>query len=133
MSAHQIERLYKKMIVYDDSSHEQGTIDARVRSEIFQKIMDDVEHLIKRLKRCKKGSQEFEAIGLQVRQLLLKEVQIIIDDYVMAQKNGTIDHWKTMYGNINDYIKNFYFYRRADFLTISSSLGSTCGFYDADE
>ncbi len=133
MSTNQIERLYRKMIIFDDASPEQRTIDAQVRAEIFQRIMDDVENLLKRLKRCKKGSKEFEEIGLRVRQLLLKELQVIIDDYVLSQKNGTIDHWKAMYGDINYYIKNFYFYRREDFFKNSSSLGTACGFYEPDE
>ncbi len=133
MSTNQIERLYRKMIIFDDASPEQRRIDARVRGEIFKKIMDEVENLLKQLKRCKNGSKKFEEIGLRVRQLLLKEVQVIIDDYILSQKNGTIDHWKAMYGDINYYIRNFYFYRSEDFFKGGSSLGTACGFYEPEE
>ena len=133
MSTSQIERLYKKMITYENSACGSGTIDTRIRAEIFQKIMDDVESLLKKLKRCEQGSKNFADIGLQIQKLLLKEVQVIIDEYVVSQQNGTTEHWKEMYGDIKYYIRNFYFYRREDFFKGSDSIGTTCGFYEPEE
>ncbi|MCX5895592.1 MAG: hypothetical protein NTZ51_07165, partial [Proteobacteria bacterium] len=72
-------------------------------------------------------------IGLQIQKLLLKEVQVIIDEYVVSQQNGTTEHWKEMYGDIKYYIRNFYFYRREDFFKGSDSIGTTCGFYESEE
>jgi hypothetical protein len=111
----------------------QGNIDSRVRAELFQTIMDDMEILVKRIKRCKKGSRQSEGLALQIRQLLLKEVQVIIDEYVLSQKNDTVDRWKEMYGDIKYYIKNFYFYRTENLFKGNSSIGSTCGFYEMEE
>jgi hypothetical protein len=133
MGTRQIERLYKKMITLQDVSSGQGKIDPRVRAELFQTIMDDMESLVKKIKRCKKDSRQSEDLALQIRQLLLKEVQVIIDEYVLSQKNGTVEHWKEMYGDIKYYIKNFYFYRTESLFRGSSSIGSTCGFYEAEE
>ncbi len=133
MGTRQIERLYKKMITRQDISGGQRSIDSRVRAELFQTIMDDMEGLVKKIKRCKKGSRQSEDLALQIRQLLLKEVQVIIDEYVLSQKNGTVDHWKEMYGDIKYYIKNFYFYRTEGLFKENSAIGSTCGFYEMEE
>ena len=133
MGTRQIERLYKKMITLQDVSGDQRIVDSRVRAELFQTIMDDMENLVKRIKHCKKGSRQAEHLELQLRQLLLKEVQVIIDEYVLSQKNGTIEHWKERYGDIKYYIKNFYFYRTESLFKQNSSIGSTCGFYEMEE
>jgi hypothetical protein len=95
--------------------------------------MDDMEGLLKKLKRSKHGSRQSEELGLQIRRLLLKEVQVIIDEYVLSQQNGTVERWKEMYGDIQHYIKNFYSYRTESRFRGGSSIGTACGFYDAEE
>jgi hypothetical protein len=133
MGTRQIERLYKKMITFEDASRGQGNIDPQIRAELFRTIMDDMEGLLKKLKRSKRGSRISEQLGLRIRQLLLKEVQVIIDEYVLSQQNGTVDRWKEMYGDIHDYIKNFYLYRTESRFRGGSSIGTACGFYDTEE
>ena len=50
MGLNQVEKLYKKMISFDDFKRGIGKIDVGVRTEIFQKIMDDIECLLKKMK-----------------------------------------------------------------------------------
>ncbi|MCX5898632.1 MAG: hypothetical protein NTY29_10620 [Proteobacteria bacterium] len=133
MRTRQIERLYKKMITFEDASGGQGNVDPRIRSEIFQTIMNEMEGLLKKLKRSKNGSRQAEELGLQIRRLLLKEVQVIIDEYVLSQQNGTVERWKEMYGDIHYYIKNFYSYRTESRFRGNGSIGTACGFYETDE
>jgi hypothetical protein len=133
MGTRQIERLYKKMITFEDASGGQKNIDPRIRAELLQAIMDDMESLLKKLKRSKRGSRESEHLGLKIRQLLLKEVQVIIDEYVLSQQNGTVERWKEMYGDIHYYIKNFYSYRTESRFRGTTAIGTACGFYDMDE
>ena len=134
MGTRQIERLYKKMITMEDASQAAREILIRgSRAELFRTIMDDMEGLLKKLKRSKRGSRESENLGLRIRQLLLKEVQVIIDEYVLSQQNGTVEHWKEMYGDIHYYIKNFYSYRTESRFRGGTSIDTACGFYDAEE
>jgi len=133
MGTRQIERLYKKMITFEDASSGQGNIDPRIRAEILQTIMDDMESLLKKLRRSKHGSRKAENLGQQIRQLLMKEVQVIIDEYVLSRRNGTVEHWKEMYGDINYYIKNFYSYRTESRFRGNGSIGTACGFYETEE
>jgi hypothetical protein len=133
MGTRQIERLYKKMITFEDASGGQKNIDPRIRAELLQAIMDDMESLLKKLKRSKRGSRESEHLGLKIRQLLLKEVQVIIDEYVLSQQNGTVERWKERYGDIRYYIKNFYSYRTESRFRGNTAIGTACGFYDTDE
>ena len=60
MGTRQIERLYKKMITFEDASRGQGNIDPRIRAELFRTIMDDMEGLLKKLKRSKHGSRSLK-------------------------------------------------------------------------
>ncbi len=87
-------------------------LDAGVRSAVFQKIMDDLDLLLKRIENCPPDSEEFHKLDDEIRLLLLKEIQVIIDDYVLSKKSGRLDSWKRMYGDIDMYIGNFYRYRQ---------------------
>ncbi len=133
MGARNIERLYKKMITFQNIPDKERTIDPRIRAELFETIMDDLEVLVKKIKRCKKGTRKSAELALQIRNLLLKEVQVIIDEYVLSQKNGTVEQWKEMYGDIKYYIKNFYCYRTESIFKNNPSISSACGFYEDEE
>lgn len=133
MGLNQVEKLYKKMITIDAYARRPGRINTRIRSEIFQKIMDDVERLIRKMKQCKRDSAEYRDIDGQVRRLLMKEIQVIIDDYVLAKHNGTLETWKNMYGDINYYIHNFYAYRDACSGPGGGESRYAYGFFDYEE
>ena len=132
MGIKQVEKLYKKMVAFKSVESGQGTLDAGVRSEIFQMIMDDVERLLKKLKKCKHGTKARRELDLEIRHLLLKEIQVIIDDYIISQKNGNLKHWKEMYGDINHYIKNYYTYREENASEDSNKSEHMYGLYDSE-
>jgi len=130
MSIRQIEKLYNKMIQRQDDG---SKINTGVRTEIFHRIMDDVERLQKKLKHTRPGSRQHRALDAELRQLMLKEIQVIIDDYIIARQNGTLDRWQKMYGDISYYIRNFYTYREARISKEQGQVVDAYGFLDQDE
>ncbi len=130
MSLRQVEKLYKKMLSISAAGHDDCEIDTGVRSEIFQKIMEDLERLFKKIKRCTPATEEYEALDVEIRSLLLKEIQVIIDDYMIAKQKGSLDAWKKMYGDIDYYIANFYRYRSDMHSGSHAQATSRYGFYD---
>ena len=133
MGIKEVDKLYKKMICLDDVESTFAKIDAGVRTEIFRKIMDDVERLLKKIKRCDRDSEQYREFDHEIRKLLLKEIQVIIDDYVIAQKNGTLARWKSMYGDINHYKKNFYMYRQESVSKNRENLSNNYGIYEEEK
>jgi len=133
MSIKQVDKLYEKMISFDDIEKGLGKIDAKVRTRIFQKIMDDIERLQKKMERCKKDSKEYRDLDCEIRQLLLKEIQVIIDDYVISEKNGTLKSWEKMYGDIKHYKSNFYIYREERVSKNSGNMLNKYGFYAQED
>lgn len=103
------------MVCFQGSGDQTGEIDTGIRAEIFQNIMDDLEKLQKKIKRFKPGTEEHREADVQIRQLLLKEIQVIIDDYVVSRHNGTLDIWQDMYGDIHHYIKSYYNFRSSSY------------------
>lgn len=110
MSLRQIETLYKKLHA-SSRMRERLQLDPGGRSDIFDKIMGDVERLLKKIKQLPPDSDAFEKTDYEIRLLLMKEIQVIIDDYVLCRHNGTLKNWVDMYGDIHYYIKNYYMYR----------------------
>lgn len=131
MSLKQVDRLYRKMIFYD-TAHA-GKINSGVRSELFHVIMDDIERLQKKVVRLRPESDACRALDLEIRKLLLKEIQIIIDDYMLSQQNGTVELWREMYGDIKDYIRHFYQYRKGEPPESVEQVMSRYGFYLEDD
>jgi hypothetical protein len=127
MSLKQVDRLYRKMIVYDSACS--GRINSGVRSELFHVIMDDIDRLQKKVVRLPRNSEEYCALDGQIRKLLLKEIQIIIDDYIISQQQGTLDLWNRMYGDIKYYIRNFYLYSKGELIESDEHVMDRYGFY----
>jgi len=128
MSLRQIEILYKKLQT-SARMRDRRKLDPGGRSDIFDKIMGDVERLLKKIKQLSPDSDAFEKTDSEIRLLLMKEIQVIIDDYVLCRHSGTLQNWVDMYGDIQYYIKNYYMYRDgrdADAL----QAGHRYGFYD---
>jgi hypothetical protein len=130
MSLRQIDVLYKKLHA---SARIRGRLklDAGSRSDIFDKIMADVERLLKKIKQLPPESEEFQKVDSEIRLLLMKEIQIIIDDYVLCRHNGTLQAWADMYGTIEYYIRNYYMYRDGCD-TGDLQVAHRYGFYDDD-
>jgi hypothetical protein len=133
MGIRQVERLYRNIINIDYSGKTLEKIDTAVRTEIFQKIMDDVERLLKKLKNCREDSAQYSEIDCEIRNLLLKEIQVIIDDYVISKKNGTLERWKDMYGDINRYINNFHKFRETSSSNKLETILNRYGLYGQDD
>jgi len=130
MSLKQVDRLYRKMIVYDSACT--GRINSGVRSELFHVIMDDIDRLQKKALRLPPQSEQYRSLDSEIRTLLLKEIQIIIDDYMISQQQGTLDLWNRMYGDIKYYIRNFYLYSRGESIESDEQVMDRYGFYTDD-
>jgi hypothetical protein len=107
----QIDLLYKKLIVSQDGADSTISIDEQVRSKLYKIILDELKKLRKKQQRIAYSAEEYEELDREMRQLLLKEIQVIMDEYVLAKQNSTLKTWREMYGDISHYIKNFYYYR----------------------
>lgn len=107
----QIDLLYKKLIVSQEGTDSKITIDERVRSKLYKIILDELKKLRKKQKRIDYATDEYKELDREMRQLLLKEIQVIMDEYTLAKQNSTLKTWKEMYGDISHYVKNFYYYR----------------------
>jgi len=127
MSFRQVNRLYRKMIVYDSACA--GRINSGVRSELFHVILEDIDRLQKKIQRIDQNDEKYGELDLEIRQLLLKEIQIIIDDYMLSRQNGTLNLWREMYGDIKDYIQNFYLYRKVALPESPERVMNRYGFY----
>ena len=103
----EIEGLYKKLLHIGEHNH-LCKIDSRVRSEIYTKIIQDVERLRDEQEAHSSSSKAYWDIDREIRNLLLKEIQIIIDDYVITESSGHIAQWENMYGDIGHYKGVFY-------------------------
>jgi hypothetical protein len=107
----QIDLLYKKLIVSQDGADSTVSIDEQVRSKLYKIILDELKKLRKKQQRIDYSAKEYEELDREMRRLLLKEIQVIMDEYVLAKQNSTMKTWREMYGDISHYIKNFYYYR----------------------
>lgn len=107
----QLDLLYKKLIVSREGDDSKIAIDEQVRSKLYKIILDDLKKLRKKQKRIDYTADEYEELDREMRQLLLKEIQVIMDEYILAKQNSTLKTWREMYGDISHYIKNFYYYR----------------------
>ena len=103
----EIEGLYKKLLHIGEHNR-LCKIDSRVRSEIYTKIIQGVERLRDDQEAHPSSSKAYWDIDREIRSLLLKEIQIIIDDYVIAESSGNIAQWENMYGDIGHYKEIFY-------------------------
>ncbi len=103
----EIEDLYKHLLQIEKGSG-LYKINSSVRSKIYMKIIRDVEALKHKQESLPSWSKDYWEIDKDIRRLLLKEIQIIIDDYVIARNNGHLSLWESMYGDIEHYKEIFY-------------------------
>ncbi len=106
-SIKEIEGLYKRLLHVEQDSR-LYKIDSKVRSEIYTKIIKGVEGLRDEQESHPSWSKDYWDIEREIRMLLLKEIQIIIDDYIVTRGAGHLARWETMYGDIGHYKKIFY-------------------------
>ena len=106
-----IDNLYNKLLLDTDSPGKKVKIDEQVRSKLLKTILDDLKKLRKKQHKNDYISEEYRKLDYEMRTLLLKEIQVILDEYVLAKENGDLKSWKETYGDIGHYIKNFFYYR----------------------
>ena len=106
-----IDNLYNKLLLNADSPGKKVKINEQVRSTLIKQILDDLKILGKKQQKKDYISDEYRKLDYEMRTLLLKEIQVILDEYVLAKENGDLKSWKETYGDIGHYIKNFFYYR----------------------
>ena len=107
----QIDNLYKKLISGTESSGQAVEINEQVRAKLHKMILDDLKKLRKKQHKTVYISEEYKKLDHEIRLRLLKEIQVILNEYVLARESGDLKNWKAMYGEIGHYIKNFFYYR----------------------
>ena len=107
----EIDKLYERLIINDGESPLLYSIDPKVRTQIYKKIFEDLDKFREQQRFLKSDSDGYREIDCQIRLRLLKEIQIIIDEYMMAKDSQDINRWRAMYGDIEMYKRNFFFYR----------------------
>ncbi len=107
----QIDNLYKKLISCTESSGQTVEINEQIRSKLHKMILDDLKKLRKKQHKTVYISDEYKKLDHEIRLRLLKEIQVILNEYVLARESGDLKNWKAMYGEIGHYIKNFFYYR----------------------
>lgn len=108
MSIRQVEQMYRKLTKGLESGSGTPRLDAKLRSEIFNKIMDDVDRLQRRLQRLTQDDERYGALHEELRRLQLVEIQVILDDYTVCKSTGKLKRWERMYGSIDDYTREFH-------------------------
>lgn len=109
----EIERLYRRMIVSgeDPDGQEGWRIHPEVKSRLHKRILNDIESLRDAQRSRSLDSRDYREIDRRLRSRVLKEIQIIIDAYVLARDRDRIDEWQSMYGDIDHYIRDFFYFR----------------------
>lgn len=107
----QIDNLYNKLISGAESSDQSVEINEQIRSKLHKMILDDLKKLRKRQHKTIYISEEYKKLDHEIRLRLLKEIQVILNEYVLARERGDLRNWEAMYGEIEHYIKNFFYYR----------------------
>jgi hypothetical protein len=108
----EIEKLYGRMLIEG-----KGTPDGRweihpeIKSRLHKKILSEIEALREAQRESKFGSREYWEIDRRLRSRVLKEIQIIIDAYVVAEQGDRLEEWKSMYGDIEHYRREFFYFR----------------------
>lgn len=102
----ELSRLYRQ--VFDERT---GEINPQVRAELHRRLLEDLEELLQRRRQVPRDSQEEVELDQEIRRRLLLEIQLIIDEYVIAKRRGELEHWRSRYGELEHYIRGFYYFR----------------------
>ena len=108
----EIEKLYGRMFVTGKGSTDgQWEIHPEIKSRLHKKILTEIEKLREAQREGEYGSREYWETDRRLRARVLKEIQIIIDAYVVAEQADRLDEWKSMYGDIEHYKREFFYFR----------------------
>jgi hypothetical protein len=108
----EIEKLYARMFVSARGApDEQREIHPEIKSRLHKKILTEIEALREAQRESEFGSREYWETDRRLRSRVLKEIQIIIDAYVVAEQGDRLEEWKSMYGDIDHYKREFFYFR----------------------
>jgi len=108
----EIEDLYTHMFkVSHGAKGSFWNIHPEVKSRLHKRILREIESLRDTQRNLNVGCKEYWEIDRKIRRRLLKEIQIIIDAYVIAQQENRLREWEVMYGDIEHYKRDFFYFR----------------------
>ena len=108
----EIEKLYTRMLTSGQGQDgEAWGIHSEVKSRLHKMILNEIESLRDAQRNTDFGSLKYREIDCRIRRRVLKEIQIIIDAYVIARKDSRVQEWESMYGDIEHYRREFYYFR----------------------
>ena len=108
----EIEKLYARLLVHGQGAGGEGwEIHPEVKSRLHKRILKEIESLREAQRSTDFGSPKYREIDCRIRRRVLKEIQIIIDAYVVALQESRLKEWESMYGDIDHYRREFYYFR----------------------
>ena len=108
----EIEKLYGRMFVSGkDAADGRWEIHPEIKSRLHKKILTEIEKLREAQREGEYGSPEYWETDRRLRARVLKEIQIIIDAYVVAEQADRLEEWRSMYGDIEHYKREFFYFR----------------------
>lgn len=108
----EIEKLYERMLVAGKGGKDgHWEIHPEIKSRLHKKILTEIEALREAQTEGEFGSREYWETDRRLRSRVLKEIQIIIDAYVVAEQGDRLEEWKSMYGDIEHYKREFFYFR----------------------
>jgi hypothetical protein len=107
----EIEKLYGRMFVSGKDGTDGWEIHPEIKSRLHKKILTEIEALREAQREGEFGSREYWETDRRLRSRVLKEIQIIIDAYVVAEQGDRLEEWKSMYGDIEHYKREFFYFR----------------------
>jgi len=108
----EIERLYGRMFIGERGTPDgQWEIHPEIKSRLHKKILTEIEALREGQREREFGSRDYWEIDRRLRSRVLKEIQIIIDAYMVAEQGDRLEEWKSMYGEIEYYKREFFYFR----------------------
>jgi hypothetical protein len=107
-----IEDLYKSMLDQGQGPDGHGWgIHPEVKSRLHKRILHEIKSLRESQRNTEFGSVQYREIDCRIRRRVLKEIQIIIDAYVIARQEHRVKEWESMYGDIEHYRREFFYFR----------------------
>jgi len=108
----EIDKLYGRMFITDTGASDgKWEIHPEIKSRLHKKILTEIETLREAQQEGEFGSREYWETDRRLRSRVLKEIQIIIDAYMVAEQGGRLEEWKSMYGEIEHYRREFFYFR----------------------
>ena len=108
----EIETLYGRMFISGKGTEDgHWDIHPEIKSRLHKKILTEIESLREVQREREFSSREYWEIDRRLRARVLKEIQIIIDAYVVAEQGDRLEEWESMYGDIEHYKREFFYFR----------------------